>query len=55
MDKKLDEVKAYEAERTRANAAVIEASAHRRLGRLVKGDSYSWPDRTEKAYDPRKR
>lgn len=54
MAKKLDEAKAYEAERARESAAAIEASAHRRLGRLVRGDPHSWPVKTEKAYDPRK-
>lgn len=55
MAKKFDEKQAYEAERARENAAVIEASAHRRMGRLVRNDPHSWPDRTEKTYDPRKR
>lgn len=55
MSKKLDEAKAYEAERARANADVVEQSAYRRMGRLVKGDPHSWPDRTETVYDPRRR
>jgi len=50
-----DEAKAYEAERARANADVVEESAHRRMGRWVKGDLQSWPVRTEKSYDPRQR
>lgn len=55
MAKEIDEAKAYEAERARESAAVIEASAHRKMGRLVKSDPHSWPDRTERVYDPRKR
>ena len=53
--KDLDEKQAYEAERTRASGYVVEASAHRRMGRWVRGDAQSWPSRTEREYDPRSR